>query len=83
MTLAPQSPTKTCIASARILQGNPATVGAPPRHGAFNNPPNPKLNLLHSSSQGIETLDCHEIVTIDGAKQAKTSELQETEIRAI
>jgi RHS repeat-associated protein len=30
----------TCSVSARVLQGNPRTVGAPLYHGAFNNPPN-------------------------------------------
>ncbi len=37
----PQTQTKTCTALARVLQANPATVGAPLGHGAFNNPPNP------------------------------------------
>jgi hypothetical protein len=37
----PQTTAKTCNASARVLQGNPATVGAPLGHGAYNNPPNP------------------------------------------
>jgi hypothetical protein len=41
------------------------------------------LSLLQSSAREVETLDCHQIVTKTGAKQAKTSKLQEIESGAI
>ncbi len=36
----PQDKKKKCVGKARVLKGNPATVGAPLGRGAFNNPPN-------------------------------------------
>lgn len=47
---APQTQTKTCKVSARVLQGNPATVGAPLGKGAFNNPPNPIAPQANSAA---------------------------------
>jgi hypothetical protein len=42
-----------------------------------------KLSVLQSSAAGVETCDCHEIVTVNRIKQAKISELQKTENGAI
>jgi hypothetical protein len=55
-------------------------------------PPNLDTALHHNHDSSIrryivtirvlETTDCHQIVTKDGAKQAKTNKLQKTQIQA-
>lgn len=42
-----------------------------------------ELSVLQSRARGFETFDCHEIVTVNRIKQARISNFQKTEIRAI